>query len=264
MAVNTTEDHYKGIATQYDGIEALPQSRLSEQLVQYALGDCTGQVILDVGGGSGLHARNAILKGAARVDNVDLSPEMLQNCDLAEEQAGRKPGEYVACFLGDATRPLNHLALPGRDGSGLYDIVMANWTFDHASNVDELETMWRNVAQYCRPGGKVISIRIADPWGRHPSNSKYGVEVSDLQTIPGGVKYVYTVQTNPPFRCEASSMNAHHELSQARSMAKKLGFLDLEAVPFSELKIIKEESDFWKDFLDHPNFCCAVGMRGPR
>ena len=263
MANDTPQDHYEGIAAQYDGIEALPHSLLSQELVQYALGDCTGQIILDVGGGSGLHARSAIAQGAARVDNVDLSPEMLRNCDVAEERAGRKPGERVACFVGDAAQPFDHLSLPGRDGSGgLYDVVMVIWTFDHASSLGELEGMWRNVARYCRPYGKVVSIRITNPWERHPSTFKYGVKISDVQAVPGGVKYVYTPQADPPFSCEATAMEAHYDLAQARAMAKRFGLVDLEVVPTTEMRVIKEQREFWQDFLDHPSFCCVVGTKG--
>jgi SAM-dependent methyltransferase len=42
------------------------------------LGDCTGLKVLDVGGGSGLHARKAIDAGATVVDVVDISPEMMR------------------------------------------------------------------------------------------------------------------------------------------------------------------------------------------
>ncbi|RMZ85698.1 hypothetical protein DV736_g6553, partial [Chaetothyriales sp. CBS 134916] len=262
MANDTVKDHYKDIAAQYDGLEALPHSRLAQELVQYALGDCTGQVILDVGGGSGLHARNAIANGAARVDNIDLSQEMLHNCDAAEEREGRKPGERVVCFAGDATRPLDHLALPGRsDSRGLYDVVMVIWTFDHASSISELEGMWRNVAQHCRPHGKVVSIRITNPWESHQRVMKYGVKVSDMQTVSGGVKYIYTVMADPPFSCEATAMEAHYDLNRARAMAKKFGFGDLEVVPTAEMPVIKENREFWQDFLDHPSFCCVAGVK---
>ena len=47
MAESVAIDQYADIAAQYDGIEALPQSKLSESLVQFALGNCTGEVILD-------------------------------------------------------------------------------------------------------------------------------------------------------------------------------------------------------------------------
>lgn len=252
-----------GITAKYDGIEALPHSHLSEELVQYALGDCTGQIILDVGGGSGMHARSAIAQGAVRVDNVDLSPEMLRNCDAAEGRAGRKPGERVACFAGDATQPFDHLALPGRnDAAGLYDVVMVIWTFDHASSIVELEGMWRNVSRHCRPGGKVVSIRITNPMERHTSTFKYGVKISDVQAVPGGAKYIYTPMADPPFSCEATAMEAHYDLNQARAMAKKFGFVGLDVVPTAEMSIVKEHSEFWQEFLDHPSFCCVVGTKG--
>lgn len=257
------EDHYDSIAAQYDGIEALPHSLISRQLVQYALGDCTDQVILDIGGGSGLHARIAISRGATRVDNVDLSPEMLRNCDLAETKLGRQPGEKIACFVADATQPLDHLNLPGRDGNGFYDTVLVGWTLDHASTMAELEGMWHNIAKYCRPGGRLVNIRTIDPFNRHPNSSKYGVKIFDVKPIPGGAKYFYApvVDGKLLFTCEAQAMEAHYNLNQAHSMAQKYGFDGLEKVPAMEMPCVKADPEFWQDFVNQESFCCVVGRK---
>jgi len=261
MADYTAQDHYKDITSAYDGIEALPHSRITQDLVSYALGDCSGQIILDVGGGSGLHARTAVALGAERVDNVDLSPEMVQNADRAEQRVGRKPGERVRSIVGDATESFDKLDLPGRDGSRLYDTVMVIWTFDHGSTLPELDAMWRNTAEYCCPGGRVVSIRITNPWDRHPSTFKYGVEISDLKAVTGGVTYKYTPKANPPFTCEATAMEAHYDIDQARAMARKFGFDGLSVVPAAEMPCVKEQPEYWQAFLDHPSFCCVIGNK---
>lgn len=71
------KDQYDALAATYNAIEELPQSVLYQEDVRRALGDCTGKTILDLGGGTGLHARNALALGAKVVDVVDVSPEML-------------------------------------------------------------------------------------------------------------------------------------------------------------------------------------------
>ena len=260
-ATDIAKDQYENITSAYDGIEKLPHSKLTVELVQAGLGDCTGKVILDLGGGSGLHARSALSLGASRVDVVDLYPDMLKNCDTHERSAGREPGMRVRTYQGDATQPLTPLKLPGRDGSGLYDIVMVIWTFDHAETLAQLESMWANTAAYCAPGGKVVSIRIMDPWGRHEETFKYGVKISDLKSVPGGVSFVYSPQADPPFSCEATALEVHYDLEQAVAMAKKYGFDGLEKVDASELKIVKGNPAFWQAFLDYPGFCCVTGTK---
>ena len=68
----------EGVSGLYAGIDSLPIGTLYQQQVEYALGsDCTGKTVLDLGGGLGLHARKAVDRGAAFVDNVDVSANML-------------------------------------------------------------------------------------------------------------------------------------------------------------------------------------------
>lgn len=50
---NTIDKDYDQIAAQYESITDLPVSQMEQQLVEYALGDCTGKTVLDLGGGTG-------------------------------------------------------------------------------------------------------------------------------------------------------------------------------------------------------------------
>ena len=100
------KDQYDALASMYDSIEELPQSAMYQELVQKALGDCKGSIVLDLGGGTGLHARNAVAKGA-RVDVVDIAPEMLEVGKNIEAKMGRK--DSIRWFFGDITKPLKDL-----------------------------------------------------------------------------------------------------------------------------------------------------------
>lgn len=50
---------YEGLAPQYDSLEDLPHGQIEKQLMLAALGDRSGLSVLDIGGGSSLHARKA-------------------------------------------------------------------------------------------------------------------------------------------------------------------------------------------------------------
>jgi hypothetical protein len=58
------KDQYDEMAAEYKGYTELPMYRLEAELIRRALGDCTGLAVLDLGGGSGTHARQAIKAGA--------------------------------------------------------------------------------------------------------------------------------------------------------------------------------------------------------
>jgi ubiquinone/menaquinone biosynthesis C-methylase UbiE len=66
----------------------LPQSQLEIELTVAALGECSNKLVLDLGGGTGLNARQALDAGAARADLVDISPAMVEEGKKADEEAG--------------------------------------------------------------------------------------------------------------------------------------------------------------------------------
>lgn len=71
---------YGKVAADYNNYysKASPMARLEVELFTSALGHPEGAVILDLGGGSGLKARQALDAGAKSVDVVDFSREMMR------------------------------------------------------------------------------------------------------------------------------------------------------------------------------------------
>jgi ubiquinone/menaquinone biosynthesis C-methylase UbiE len=104
-------------AVTYNDYSLLPSGQLESQLIKVALGDCTGRTILDLGGGTGLHAREAIDLGADSVDIVDISPEMLKIGQEIEKSLGRE--NIIRFFEADVSKPLSHLPL--REDA--YDVI---------------------------------------------------------------------------------------------------------------------------------------------
>lgn len=65
------KDQHDEQAGSYGQYDATPLGLLEHQLQERALGDCEGMTVLDLGGGQGLRARQAIALGAKAVDVVD-------------------------------------------------------------------------------------------------------------------------------------------------------------------------------------------------
>jgi len=78
MATLPSKTQYDTFAPKYTTYSDLAMARLEAELIRRGLGDLTGLKVLDLGGGSGSHARRAVEAGAALVDVADISEAMLQ------------------------------------------------------------------------------------------------------------------------------------------------------------------------------------------
>ncbi|ORY65117.1 S-adenosyl-L-methionine-dependent methyltransferase [Pseudomassariella vexata] len=234
---------YDNQATIYNDYDYIPHGILESQLLASALGDCTGLYVLDLGGGTGLRARQALDAGAATIDVVDISPEMLRIGKSIE--ASLNGLDRVRWLEADVSKPLDHLPL--RE----YDLVMANWVFDHASSVAELEGMWRNVVSYLRPGGRFVGVRSGDPQAPGITSGKYGTTYKDHEEIPGGLKFRYVLSTDPPIEFEATSMEVSY--SGSTEMHQRFGLVDIEVEPYENAEIIRRDPEFWGLFLEMPS-----------
>lgn len=229
--------------TYHDYSSQLPVGPMEHQLFASALGDATGQTVLDLGGGTGLRARQVLDAGAACVDVVDLSPEMMAVGQKIEQSLGRDKARW---FEADVSKPMDHLPL-----HKTYDIVMANWVFDHAKNIEELEGMWRNIALYLKPGGRFLGVRIANMRSAAVTTTgKYGTIMKDFEEIPGGIKFRYVLLVDPPLEFDAASM----EISYLGSteLHTKYGLVDVEMEPYENSEAIRKDPEFWKLFVDDP------------
>ncbi|KAI1099031.1 S-adenosyl-L-methionine-dependent methyltransferase [Jackrogersella minutella] len=227
----------------------LPNSILETQLFTSALGDCTGYTVLDLGGGTGVRAREAIDFGAVAVDVVDISPEMLSNGQRSTAALGPKYGDRIGWHEADVAKPLDHVPLRG--GPGTYDLVMANWVMDHAASISDLEGMWRNVATYLKPGGRYVGVRSGDPYAPCVIEGKYGMKYKDWKQVPGGVLFRYVTTTEPPIDIDVSSWEVSY--SGSTEMHEKFGLGEVEIEPYENAEAVKKDPEFWKLFLENPS-----------
>ncbi|KAI1874882.1 uncharacterized protein JN550_002311 [Neoarthrinium moseri] len=241
-------NEYNEQASSYTDYTSLPCGVLETQLMTNALGNCEGLKVLDLGGGSGLRARQVIELGASSVNVVDLSPEMMRVGKDIEESLGRNKIKWVEA---DLSQSIQHLQL------GEYDLVMANWLFDHATSEKVLEKMWENVVTHIKPGGRFVGVRSGDPRSLVFSTGKYGISYKDLEDIPGGIKLRYVMHVEPPIEFEGTPMEIMY--SGSTKMHEKFGLEDVRTERYEDTEIIKNgDPDYWKMFLDNP------GMAVPR
>jgi len=244
---------YDNSATAYNDYSLLPSGKLEMQLIETALGDCTGLAVLDLGGGTGLHARQAIELGATSVDLVDISPGMLKIAQELEESLGRK--DAIRFFEADVSKPL--LDLPLREDG--YDIVMGNWIFGFTDTMEVLEGMFRNIVKYIKPGGRFIGVRDADPWSPAVQNNRYGTSCPWIKEIPGGVRYYCVLHCTPPIEFEAASLEIIY--SGSTEMYEKFGLTDVTIVPYESAEVIQKDPEFWQVFLQRPSLAVVQAMK---
>jgi SAM-dependent methyltransferase len=245
-APEQAKQDYNHAAPFYSGYSTLPSGQLEAELIAIALGDCTNLTILDLGGGTGRHARTAFAQGAAAVDVVDISLGMLQ----AGQQDDHTWDGKIGFFEADVSKPLEHLPLQ-TDG---YDVVMGNWIFSFAGSAEVLEGMFRNIRAYLKPGGRFIGVRDADPWSPVLQSGKYGGICRDVKAIPGGVEYVCVLQSTPPVEFVGQCLETIY--SGSTEMYERFGLVEVQTVPYTSAPVVQRDPEFWEEFLRRP--CLAV------
>ncbi|KAG8170203.1 hypothetical protein KVR01_000948 [Diaporthe batatas] len=239
----------------------VPFATLEHQLHAAALGDCTGITVLDLGGGQGLRARQVIDHGAAAVDVVDLSPEMMQAGKKIESSLGRSE-DVIHWIEGDASKPESLAALPLRFKDEGYDMVMANWLFDHASSMDTLDGMFRSVVAYLKPGGRFVGTRVIHGHTSPAATTgKYGYIYKDFGEIPNGMAYRYTLYVNPPVSYDGASMEVTYNPALIGDFHAKYGLEDTELVPSARASCTREDPEYWKLFVDTPSMAVVKARK---
>jgi SAM-dependent methyltransferase len=255
-SLEQVKKEYDDSSAIYNNYSSLPSGQLESQLIKLSLGDCTGLTVLDLGGGTGLHAREAVELGAIMVDVVDISPQMLEVGRAIEASLGRQ--STIRYFEADVAKPLSHLPLR-RDS---YDLVMANWIFSFADSMEVLEGMFRNIAGHLKAGGRFVGVRDADPWSPALQSGKYGGTCSWINKMSGGVRYHCVINCVPPIQFEGASLEVIY--SGSTEVYEKFGLTEVVTVPYKEAKVIKDDPEFWQLFLERPNLAVVQAVKAPK
>jgi ubiquinone/menaquinone biosynthesis C-methylase UbiE len=254
-AAAQAQEDYDKTATIYDEYNLLPSGRLESDLIKIALRDCTSLTILDLGGGTALHASEAISLGATHVDVVDISSAMLAEGQKRIQTVDSVLTQKIRFFQADVSKPLSHLPLC-KEG---YDLVMANWIFSFADSMEVLEGMFRNIVDHLKPGGRFIGVRDADPWSPALESRKYGGYCEWVKKIPGGVQYLCVLNSSPLIKFVGSSLEVIY--SGSTEMYEKFGLTEVSLVPYEEAQVVREDRAFWQLFLDSPNLAVVQAVK---
>jgi SAM-dependent methyltransferase len=253
----TTTEHarrdFEKAASGYDGFRDVPYYQLISELINTALGDCTNRVILDLAGGSGIHARDALELGAASVDIVDISPAMLEIAESFEASLGRKGA--MRFFEADVSKSLSQIPLR-EDG---YDIVMGNWLFNYADSIEMLEGMFQNVVDHLKPGGLFVGVRSADMKTAALRDGKYGASFQSVREIPGGVSYTVVLHCNPPIEFKGTSLDVIS--SGSTELHKRFGLTNVQVVPYESTEVVQKNPVFWKTLIKQPSMAVIRAIR---
>jgi ubiquinone/menaquinone biosynthesis C-methylase UbiE len=249
------QEDYDKTATVYDDYNLLPSGQLESELIKIALGDCNGLAILDLGGGTALHAREAIELGARHVDVIDVSSRMLDMGRKLVQDTDPAAAHKIRFFQADVSKSLSHLPLR-KEG---YNLVMANWIFSFADSMEVLEGMFRNIFDHLKPGGRFIGVRDADPRSPALESRKYGGYCEWMKDIPGGVQYLCVLNSTPPIKFVGSSLQVIY--SGSTKMYEKFGLADVSVVPYERAEVVQKDREFWQLFLDRPNLAVVTAVK---
>lgn len=248
------KQEYDSFAADYNNqYSTTPTAILEGQLIALALDDLTGLTVLDLGGGSGIHAREAIKRGAVGVDIVDISTGMMKVAEDIEKSLGRSG--VMRFFEADAAKPLSHLPLRAEG----YDVVMANWVFDFAATREVLAAMFENVVGNLKAGGRFVGVRVANPHSANVRTGKYGVTFGELKPVPGGLKYSVVMHCTPPIESEASTLDVLR--ASSAEVYEQAGLTNVELVPWEAAEVVQKDAEFWKEFVADPFFAVVKAVK---
>jgi ubiquinone/menaquinone biosynthesis C-methylase UbiE len=229
---------YDPIAEQYKRSKLTPwRSDVECFTLLETIGAVDGLAVLDVACGEGFYTRLLRLRGAARVTGVDLSEGMVT---LARKQEAASP-LGIDYRVGDGRA----LELPDQ-----YDLVVAGYLLNYATNREELGRMCRSIARCLRPGGRFVTVNQnpALDFTQAPSYRAYGFETTVAGRWREGAPITWTFfLQDGPFSIE----NYHLDVGAHEDAFRQAGF---RRVRWHEPRVspegeVRHGPMFWKPFL---------------
>jgi 2-polyprenyl-3-methyl-5-hydroxy-6-metoxy-1,4-benzoquinol methylase len=169
---------YDRISREYQLSKLQPWRKYVEAHTFFKLaGDLTNKYILDLACGDGFYTRQLKLRGAANVEGVDISKEMIQLARGSEEKSPLGITYHIQDVL--------NLKLNNK-----FDLITASYLLNYAKNVEELTQFGKVISEHLNPGGRFITIN---------SNPDYQAPVNTLR------KYGFTRENESRLEVEKSS-----------------------------------------------------------
>ncbi|PHM52734.1 class I SAM-dependent DNA methyltransferase [Xenorhabdus sp. KK7.4] len=176
---------YDPIASVYESFsDAAPQIEIGIRTVLELAGNIQGKSVLDLACGQGLFSRLYKSHGASRVIGVDISANMLEIAKNISQQHG----DGIEYHVRDVCK---------MESLGKFDIINASWLFCHAVSLEELESMFRVIADNLAPSGKLVAYTFSPDYRLAQGNcTNYLCDI--LSEEPHGEGLFYTAKFMAP------------------------------------------------------------------
>jgi len=232
--------NYDPIAEQYKRSKLTPwRTHIECFTLLELLGPLDGLSVVDIACGEGFYTRLLRHRGAARATGVDLSEGMVA---LARRQEAEEPLGIDYC-VGDG----RSLDLPAK-----YDLAVAGYLLNYATNRKELGDMCSGIARSLHPGGRFVTVNSnpALDFSKAPSYRAYGFDTSVAGEWREGAPITWTFHLDDGRTFSIENYNlpvsAHDEALRAA------GFRSIRwhKPRVSPDGIAAHGAGFWKTFLD--------------
>jgi ubiquinone/menaquinone biosynthesis C-methylase UbiE len=230
---------YDKIADGYKKSRKLPICHYVETYSLFQIvGDLSGQSVLDLACGEGIHTRNFRKNGATQVVGVDISEKMI---NLAKQEEAREPL--------DIKYQVQDVLTLGKIGG--FDLVTAAYLLNYAKTREELLAMCKSIYVNLKIGGRFVSINSnfkPDPDGKW---KKYGLKKRASEPLQEGAPFNITCfgkDWNVSFDNYYLSKDSYEWAFQQAGF-KSFCWHDPQVSPES-IKEFGEE--FWQDAIHHP------------
>jgi toxoflavin synthase len=241
----TQQLRYDEVGILYNDIKSAPASVIERATFLSGLGSVSGCRALDLACGAGYYSGVLLEKGARSVVGYDISPGMI---NAARTSFRDHPN--VEFRVSDCVAPLRP-----PEGEHSFDVIVAVWFLNYATDEAQLLAMCQNVARNLKSGGKFIGVTPNPQLDfREPLDPRYGLPVRAIEGVKDGWKCKLTAFTKPRWEIETYVLD---EAVYLRCF-EKAGLRDIQVVPL----VVPEEGrekGFWDVYLQRPHIQVITG-----
>ncbi|BET96215.1 class I SAM-dependent DNA methyltransferase [Xenorhabdus taiwanensis] len=178
---------YNPIAHLYEDFsDSAAQVKVEIRTIFNLAGDIEGKSVLDLACGYGLFSREFRNRGAAKVIGVDISDKMIEIAKKKSQQYG----DDIEFHIRDVSK---------MESFGKFDLIVAAWLFCHAESLEQLESMFRVVADHLKPSGKLIAYTFEPDYRLEKGNyENYCIKVLSEEPVKDTTLVKAEFLTTPP------------------------------------------------------------------